>query len=66
MTGFYMQRNTELNYVKYTTAVSIWLVEYAILSGRKLELFQYVPQQKFTCSKLTIENLKKGVKYVQS
>ena len=27
---------------------------------------KYVPQQKFTCSKLTIENLKKGVKYVQS
>ena len=40
MTGFYMQRNTELKYVKYATAVSIWLVEYAILSRRKLELVQ--------------------------
>ena len=25
-----------------------------------------VPQQKFTCSRLTIENLRKDVKYVQS
>ena len=25
-----------------------------------------VPQQRFTCSKLTIENLRKVVKYVQS
>ena len=37
-----------------------------MLTRCKTAFFKIVPQLAITCSKLTIETLEKGVKYVQS
>ena len=34
--------------------------------GRECKIYSTAPQQKFTCSKLTIQTQESGVKYVQS
>ena len=45
---------------------NIYFRRYVIHYTAKLKSIQYGTQPTFTCSKLTIESLEKGVKYVQS
>ena len=53
ITGFYM---------KYKTGLK-WVIKYM---GKFFVTVERLSQPAFTCSKLTIETLEQGVKYVQS
>ena len=47
------------------TAISRWIHEYPSISLSWISASEFSFQAAFTCSKLTIETRKQGVKYVQ-
>ena len=53
-------------FIEQVTGGWVWSLHWSFLSDWSLYFTEVTTQLTFTCSKLTIKTLEKGVKYVQS